>query len=126
MAPDKPGFNVDNWTTQVRKGVLELCVLNTLSHGQVYAYDLAKKLTGIDTLALSEGTIYPLLSRMRKSGLVTTQLKESKSGPARRYYAITSEGERVRKRMNAYWRQLQTDIAHIQNEEGISNDAVVK
>ena len=113
-----PGsFPIDNWTTQVRKGLLELCLVNLLAQGELYAYDLVKQLAKIRGLVVSEGTIYPLLSRMKKVGLLAARLEESKSGPARKYYALTPEGHRVRASMNQYWNDLARGVVELQNAE---------
>ena len=93
----------DNWTTQLRKGLLELCILNVVGRARVYGYDIVKQLRGIDTLVVREGTVYPILSRLRRDGLVATSLEESPEGPARKYYELTERGERLLEEMNAYW-----------------------
>lgn len=110
-----------NWMTQLRKGLIELCIFNLLSRGELYGYDLAKQLTAIPGLVVTEGTIYPLLSRLRKSGLLETRLEESPSGPARRYYCLSSEGERVLILMNLYWHELMSGVNHLM--AGEENDA---
>jgi len=92
----------DNWTVQVRKGVLELCVLNALAGCERYGYELVKTLTAVPSLGVSEGTLYPLLSRLRLAGLIKARLEESSEGPARKYYNLTTEGRRVMMQMNAY------------------------
>lgn len=109
--------NVDNWTTQLRKGLLELCIVNLLAKGELYGYDLVKQMAGVKGLVITEGTIYPLLSRLRKLGLLRTRLEESPNGPARKYYALTAEGEHVRTMMNTYWRDLIEGIAKLQEEK---------
>ena len=109
--------NVDNWTTQLRKGLLELCIVNLLAKGELYGYDLVKQMAGVKGLVITEGTIYPLLSRLRKLGILQTRLEESPNGPARKYYALTREGERVRTMMNAYWRELTAGIAKLQGKK---------
>src|SRR5918912_277811 len=78
--------------TQLRRGALEYCVLALLRDRPHYGFDLVRQLSESDGLLTSEGTIYPLLSRLRKDGLVTTTWQESESGPPRRYYALTDEG----------------------------------
>ena len=85
----------ENWTVQVRKGLLELCILNALEAGERYGYELVKALIGVPGLGITEGTIYPLLSRLRVQGLVTTRLVESPEGPAREYYALTEKGKKA-------------------------------
>ena len=92
----------DNWTVQVRKGLLELCILNALAGKERYGYELVKTLVDVPGLGLSEGTLYPLLSRLRVQGLVTTRLEESTEGPARKYYTLTAEGRRVLTLMEEY------------------------
>jgi len=96
----------DNWTVQMRKGLLELCVLNALSGCERYGYELVKTLTAVPNLGVTEGTLYPLLSRLRLAGLITARLEESPEGPARKYYSLTPEGSRVMAQMNAYLDRL--------------------
>lgn len=92
----------DNWTVQVRKGVLELCILNALAEQERYGYELVKTLVAIPGLGVTEGTLYPLLSRLRVQGLVSARLEESSEGPARKYYALTEPGRAIMKAMNEY------------------------
>ena len=92
----------DNWTVQVRKGLLELCVLNALDGKERYGYELVKKLMEIPGLGVTEGTLYPLLSRLRVQGLVNTRLEESSEGPARKYYNLSKEGRKIMAVMNQY------------------------
>ncbi|MGH7448099.1 MAG: PadR family transcriptional regulator [Longimicrobiales bacterium] len=101
----------DNWTTQLRKGVLELCILNIVGHSRVYGYDIVKQLRGLNGLVISEGTIYPILSRLKRDGLVRTSLEESPEGPARKYYELTRRGEQLRDDMNTYWDLLASGIS---------------
>ncbi len=96
----------ENWMTQVRKGILELCILNALAEGECYGYDLVRKLRGVPGLDVAEGTLYPLLSRLRMQGLVRTRLVESTEGPARKYYALTGDGRRNLGLMNGYLKRL--------------------
>lgn len=92
----------DNWTVQVRKGLLEVCILNALVEKERYGYDLVKTLVGIPGLGVTEGTLYPLLSRLRVQGLITARLEESSAGPARKYYSLTKEGRKAMAAMNDY------------------------
>jgi PadR family transcriptional regulator, regulatory protein PadR len=98
----------DNWATQLRKGMLELCVLNAVKNTSLYGYDIVRKLRGINGLVISEGTIYPILSRLKREGFVQTTLKESTEGPARKYYELTSKGENILSQMNDYWKDIKT------------------
>ncbi len=92
----------DNWTVQVRKGLLEVCILNALAQREFYGYDLVKSLTRMLGWSITEGTIYPLLSRLRVQKLVNTRLEESSAGPARKYYALTAKGRATARLMNNY------------------------
>jgi len=78
--------------SQLRRGVLEFCVLSLLHESELYGFDLVKRLSEVDGLVTTEGTIYPLLSRLRREGWVNTTWAESDSGPPRRYYALTDKG----------------------------------
>jgi PadR family transcriptional regulator PadR len=93
----------DNWTTQLRKGVLELCILNVIGQGRIYGYDIVRRLRDIEALVVREGTIYPILSRLKRDGLVRTTLEESSEGPARKYYELTRRGDELLREMNSYW-----------------------
>lgn len=96
----------DNWTIQVRKGLLEVCILNALVEKERYGYDLVKSLVAVPGLGMTEGTLYPLLSRLRVQGLITARLEESSEGPARKYYSLTKEGRKIVTTMNDYLETL--------------------
>jgi PadR family transcriptional regulator PadR len=100
----------DNWTTQLRKGILELGVLAALRGRRLYGYDIVKRLGNIPGLVIGEGTVYPILSRFKRDGLVITTLVESNEGPARKYYELTPTGRRELARMRANWRSVRDGI----------------
>lgn len=102
-----------NWTVQARKGVLELCILNALRDEERYGYELVKSLAAVPGLDVPEGTIYPLLSRLRQQGLLSTRLEESPSGPARRFYGLTPGGQARRRAMNDYFLTLAATVSQI-------------
>jgi PadR family transcriptional regulator PadR len=106
----------DNWTVQVRKGVLELCILNALAERERYGYELVKSLVDIPGLGMTEGTLYPLLSRLRAQGLVSARLEESSEGPARKYYSLTREGKKVAAMMNEYLDALNDSVAALRKK----------
>lgn len=108
---------LNNWTTQIRKGLLELCILNALRQESLYGFDIVRRLRDIKGLVISEGTIYPLLSRLRRDGFVQTKLKESKEGPARKYYELTPRGQKILNEMNSYWRDIKTGADILSKEE---------
>ena len=106
----------DNWTTQVRKGLLELCILNALAGEERYGYDLVKTLVDVPGLGVTEGTIYPLLSRLRVAGLISSRLEESSSGPARKYYSLTKEGRKLMNTMNDYMDELNKSVDQLKRK----------
>lgn len=93
---------------QLKKGVLEMCVLALLSKGDGYAYDIAARLAkGID---MGEGTIYPLMRRLQQVGLVETYLQESASGPPRKYYKLTQAGHDAFAAQRAEWKAFSNAV----------------
>ena len=107
---------LDNWHVQLRKGLLELCILNALRGKRLYGYDIVKRLSAIDGLLISEGTVYPILSRFKAERLVDTTLEESQSGPARKYYQLTPRGERTLREMNRVWGVVQDAVGSLTTE----------
>lgn len=97
----------DNWATQLRKGMLEFCILNAIRGTSLYGFEIVRILRSIDGLVISEGTIYPILSRMKREGFVRTTIRESTEGPPRKYYELTDKGSQMLDRMNDYWRTIQ-------------------
>lgn len=91
---------------QLRRGVVQHCVLALLSQEPRYSYDLVTELGEHAPLVTSEGTIYPLLSRLRKQGLVTTSMRDSERGPPRRYYELTDAGRARLAAFRATWVQF--------------------
>jgi PadR family transcriptional regulator PadR len=108
----------DNWTVQMRKGLIELCILNALAGEERYGYDLVKLLLDIPGLGVTEGTIYPLLSRLRMAGLIAARLEESPEGPARKYYCLTKEGRNAMETMNAYYDTLDRGVTRLRRKGG--------
>ncbi len=96
--------------------MLELCILNVVGQARVYGYDIVKQLRGIDALVIREGTVYPILSRLKRDGLVRTTLEESPEGPARKYYELTTRGKQLCGQMNAYWDILTRGIDTLKDE----------
>ncbi|SKC45599.1 PadR family transcriptional regulator [Krasilnikoviella flava] len=96
--------------TQLRKGVVEYCVLACLRSGPAYGLELAERLGATSTLLTSEGTLYPLLSRLRQQGWVTTTQVASPVGPPRRYYELTAEGRAALETFTATWARFTEDV----------------
>src|SRR5690349_15924876 len=94
--------------TQLRRGTLEYCVLALLQGAERSVVDLVTELGEIDGMVTTEGTIYPLLARLRREGLVETSWRESESGPPRRYYRSTAEGGQALAAFTADWERFRT------------------
>ena len=84
-------MNLENTQVQMRKGILEYCILHIIARGEVYASDMLDELTAAKMIVV-EGTLYPLLTRLKNAGLVEYKWVESKSGPPRKYYKLTDIG----------------------------------
>ena len=105
----EPG-RVRNPVSQLRKGALEYCVLALLRDGQRYGFELVQTLSKTDGLLISEGTIYPLLSRLRRDELVSTSWQESEAGPPRRYYQLTDAGQRALADFSQEWARFRDAV----------------
>jgi PadR family transcriptional regulator PadR len=97
--------NVDNTKSQMRKGMLEYCILLLLRHRPLYANDIITQLKFAEMIVV-EGTLYPLLNRLKKDGLLKYEWQESTQGPPRKYYALTEEGEEALLQLDASWNEL--------------------
>jgi PadR family transcriptional regulator PadR len=95
---------------QMRRGLLPYCVLALLRDGERYGFELVRTLSGMDGMVTGEGTVYPLLTRLRKNGLVTTSWQESPSGPPRRYYRLTPAGSRALGEFAGEWERLRNSV----------------
>ena len=96
--------------TQMRRGALEYCVLALLEEREMYGLELVRTLSDVDGMVLSEGTVYPLLSRLRKEDLVDTAWQESSSGPPRRYYRLTIKGRHALAEFMTEWRRFRDAV----------------
>ena len=105
MKADKSGNSLDNAKKQMRKGILEMCIMSIISQEEAYPSDIIEKLAGTG-LIVKEGTIYPLLTRLKGHGLLSYTFKESTSGPPRKYYQMTVEGSAFLKELTHTWNQL--------------------
>ena len=98
-------MNLENTQVQMKKGILEYCILHIISRGEVYASDMLQELTAA-RLIVVEGTLYPLLSRLKNAGLVDYKWIESKSGPPRKYYTLTDTGREFLSGLAQTWSEL--------------------
>lgn len=103
--------------SQLRRGALEYCVLGLLAGEERYGFDIARTLGAIDGMVTGQGTLYPLLSRLKKDGHVSATWRESESGPPRKYYAITAEGRRALADFTTQWRRFRDAVDDILPEE---------
>ena len=95
----------ENTQTQMRKGILEYCVLLIISRGEIYASDIIAELKQAKLLVV-EGTLYPLLTRLKNNGLLSYNWVESTSGPPRKYYTLTETGKGILKQLDSTWEEL--------------------
>lgn len=98
-------MNIENTQTQMRKGILEYCILSIISRGEIYASDILAELRKSNLLVV-EGTLYPLLTRLKNNGLLTYLWVESLSGPPRKYYKLSEKGAESLKLLDKTWQEL--------------------
>jgi PadR family transcriptional regulator, regulatory protein PadR len=109
-------MNTNGFGSQIKRGVVEFCVLALLDRREHYGFELVQELSRVDGLLTSEGTIYPLLSRLRRSGLVSTEWRESTSGPPRKYYQLTAAGEQALLEYRRQWWLIRDAVNTIVSE----------
>jgi PadR family transcriptional regulator PadR len=102
---------------QLRRGSIQYCVLALLRNGDRYGFELTRELANADGLVTSEGTVYPLLARLRQEGLVDTTWQESSQGPPRRYYRLTEAGDQALAAFTAQWGRFRDAIDAVLDEE---------
>jgi len=103
---------VENIKSQMRKGILEYCILTIISRKEVYTSDILEVLRRADLLVV-EGTLYPLLSRLKNNGLLKYRWQESTDGPPRKYFTLTEEGEQLVAALNQEWSTISSAITKI-------------
>ena len=109
-------MKIENTKAQMRKGVLEYCILSILKDGEAYTSDILVTLKGAKMLVV-EGTIYPLLTRLKNAGLLAYRWEESTSGPPRKYYALTETGKLFLSELNTTWSELQQAVKKVTREK---------
>ncbi len=112
------GYEMENKITQLRKGILELAILGALSRGRHYGYSLVRTISGESDIDLTEGTIYPILGRLAKEGLIQSEWVESSQGPPRKYYTLTLKGEEVFRTLDEEFRKLAAIVDNAQRSSG--------
>jgi PadR family transcriptional regulator PadR len=109
-------MNPENAKAQMRKGVLEFCILSVLSRGDAYASDIINELKKAEMIVV-EGTLYPLLTRQKNAGLLTYRWEESVQGPPRKYYMLTEQGREFLDELDKSWTKLTDSVREIKNTE---------
>jgi PadR family transcriptional regulator PadR len=102
-----------NWKTQVRRGVLEMAVMNLLSQGERHGYELVQAMKKLRGLEIREGNIYAVLARLQIDDLVRTFTLASTDGPPRKYYKLTKSGQQILRRMNEHWNELSDSLGEV-------------
>jgi PadR family transcriptional regulator PadR len=98
------------WESQLRKGVVELAVLAAIGRGETYGYRIVSDLQRLDGFQLTESTVYPVLARLARDGVLAIRAEESTSGPKRRYYRLTSVGRERLRRMTECWKTVSDSL----------------
>jgi len=106
-------LDLSNWQTQLRKGILEVVVLNLLADGRRHGYEMVQRLRQVDGLGIREGNIYPILARLETDGLVVSETEPSRDGPPRRIFSLTSRGRQALSSMNEHWDQMVESVHQI-------------
>lgn len=102
-------MNPEKAKVQMRKGILELCILSIIQRGDLYASDIISELKSAEMIVV-EGTLYPLLTRLKNANLLSYRWEESTSGPPRKYYSLTEEGEKFLEELKLTWTNLQQTV----------------
>jgi len=98
-------MNIENTQSQMRKGILEFCILSIIRRGEAYPSDIVDEMRGCN-LQILEGTLYPLLTRLKNADMLTYRWIESNSGPPRKYFSLTAKGETFYNELEATWNEL--------------------
>jgi PadR family transcriptional regulator PadR len=117
-------MDIQNTQSQMRKGVLEFCILSIIQQGEVYPSDIVEQMKAAN-LHILEGTLYPLLTRLKNAGLLNYRWVESISGPPRKYFVMTEEGEQAYDVLHKTWKEMAAAVETIiaPKESPIVNEA---
>lgn len=108
---------INKWTSQVKKGTLSFIVLNAISKKELYGYELIEIIKEYTAIEIAEGTLYPLMNRLKTEGLATSKWVEQESGIPRKYYVLTDEGINTLRDMRTYWNELELSIKKMTTNE---------
>ena len=109
-------INTENISSQMRKGILEYCILSILAKNDAYSSDVITTLKGAKIIVV-EGTLYPLLTRLKNQGYLAYRWEESKQGPPRKYYTITEQGKLLLKELETAWDELVSGITSLNSKQ---------
>jgi PadR family transcriptional regulator, regulatory protein PadR len=109
-------MNTDNTKAQMRKGILEYCIMAILSRGSAYAVDIITELRKAQVIVV-EGTLYPLLTRQKNAGLLSYRWEESPQGPPRKYYELTEQGKKYLVDLDKAWDELVESVEQLRGKE---------
>ncbi|MDG1396860.1 MAG: PadR family transcriptional regulator [Polaribacter sp.] len=114
-------MKIENTKAQMRKGVLEFCILSILKSGDAYTSEILSTLKDAEMIVV-EGTIYPLLTRLKNAGLLTYRWEESTSGPPRKYYVLTENGSMFLKELSKTWNNLINSVNQVTSKKRTTNE----
>ena len=114
-------MNIENTQSQMRKGILEFCILSIIRRGEVYPSDIVEEMRGAN-LQILEGTLYPLLTRLKNAQMLTYRWVESSSGPPRKYFSLTEKGEQFFKELDSTWNELAHAVNTLAGKKGSTGD----
>ena len=109
-------MNIENTQSQMRKGILEFCILSVIRRGEAYPSDIVDEMRGAN-LQILEGTLYPLLTRLKNADMLTYRWVESNSGPPRKYFSLTLKGEEFYNELAATWYELSNAVNTLTNKK---------
>ena len=109
-------MNIENTQSQMRKGILEFCIFSIIRRGEAYPSDIVEEMRGAN-LQIFEGTLYPLLTRLKNADMLTYRWVESNSGPPRKYFSLTSKGEEFYQELEATWNELANAVNTLANKK---------
>lgn len=109
-------MKIENTKAQMRKGILEFCILSILAQGEAYPSDIIARMKEAKLLVV-EGTLYPLLTRLKNAGILSYRWEESNAGPPRKYYQLTELGKKFSKELESTWEELHTAVNQVRNNE---------
>lgn len=104
---------IRKWKSQVKKGTLTFIVLNILKNNEFYGYELIEEVHKQTSIEIAEGTLYPLMNRLKKDQLVISKWVEQESGIPRKYYSLSKTGEKTLEKMKMFWNDLESSIKKI-------------